>query len=122
MPSRTRKKPSQKPSRKRDSFEGYQIVVRWSEDDDCYLAYAPALPGCITHGATPEEAVRNGKEAVSLWLQDARAHGDSVPKPTHKYSGKMSLRMPASLHQKIAEEAERQGVSINQWVLYKLAG
>ncbi len=59
---------------------------------------------------------------MALWLQDARAHGDSIPKPTHQYSGKMSLRMPASLHRKIAEEAERQGVSINQWVLYKLAG
>lgn len=59
---------------------------------------------------------------MALWLQDARAHGDFVPKPSHKYSGKMSLRMPASLHQKIAEEAEREGVSINQWVLYKIAG
>jgi antitoxin HicB len=121
MPSLTKKRPSRKPSKKLDRFEGYQIVVRWSEDDGCYLAYAPALSGCITHGSTPEKAIGNCKEAVELWLRDARFHGDFIPKPARGFSGKMTLRIPASLHRRIAEEAEREGISINQWVMYKLA-
>jgi len=121
MPSPIKKKSSRKPSKKQDSFEGHQIVVRWSEEDDCYLAYAPALAGCVTHGATPVEAITNGRDAMALWLKEARENGDYIPKPIHGYSGKMTLRMPSSLHQRIAEEADREGVSINQWVLYKIA-
>lgn len=122
MPNRTKQNSLNKPSKRRDSFSGYQIVVKWSDEDQCYLAFAPALQGCMTHGTIPQQAIRNGEDAVALWLEEARKHNDHIPKPTHAYSGKMTLRMPASMHQKIAEEAEREGVSINQWVLHKLAG
>ncbi|MBN2497999.1 MAG: type II toxin-antitoxin system HicB family antitoxin [Deltaproteobacteria bacterium] len=91
MPGRTRKRSSRRPSRERDSFEGYQIVVKWSEEDECYLAHAPALQGCITHGSTPEEAIANGREAVALWLKEARDRGEPIPKPICSYSGRMTL-------------------------------
>jgi antitoxin HicB len=86
------------------------------------LAYAPALEGCVTHGSSPQEALRNGLEAAQLWLDSAVKHGHFIPKPASQYSGRLTLRMPRSLHERIAEEAEREGVSINQWVLTKLAG
>lgn len=121
MPNHIKKKSSQNQLKKQKVNNQYQIVVRWSEEDGCYLAYAPALSGCMTHGDTPEEAISKGEEAVVLWLEEAIARGDKIPKPIHGYSGKMTLRMPSSLHQKIAEKAEREGVSINQWVVYKLA-
>jgi antitoxin HicB len=76
----------------------------------------------MTHGSTAEEAVSNCKDAVGLWLREARTRGDFIPRPALVYSGKMTLRIPASLHRRIAEEAEREGISINQWVMYKLAG
>ncbi len=37
------------------------------------------------------------------------------------YSGKISLRIPRSLHMKLAEEARQEGISLNQYALYKLA-
>lgn len=37
------------------------------------------------------------------------------------YSGKVVLRMPKSLHKKLKEDAANEGVSLNQWLIYKLA-
>jgi predicted RNase H-like HicB family nuclease len=96
-------------------------VVRYSDEDQCYLAYAPALAGCTTHGSTAEDATRQGYEAVQLWLEDALAHGEHIPPPPRQASGKLTLRLPVSLHAKITEAAERDGISINQWIVTKLA-
>ena len=38
-----------------------------------------------------------------------------------EFSGKISLRLPRSLHKNLAQEAESEGISLNQFILYKLA-
>ncbi len=43
------------------------------------------------------------------------------PNPSGQYSGKLSLRIPKSLHRELVEAAEREGVSLNQYALYRLA-
>jgi antitoxin HicB len=122
MPSRTRKTESRRRSRAPvPDSRTYQLVVRWSERDRCFLAEAPALRGCRTHGDSAEEALRHGQEAVALWLEEAIAHGDHIPPPVGDYSGKLTLRLPPSLHQRIALSAERNHVSVNQWILTRLA-
>lgn len=42
----------------------YSVVIQWSEEDQAYLARAPELPGCITHGDTYEEALKNALEVI----------------------------------------------------------
>jgi predicted RNase H-like HicB family nuclease len=41
----------------------------------------PDLPGCTSGGGTVEAALRNAVEAVTLWVEDARADGEKIPKP-----------------------------------------
>jgi predicted RNase H-like HicB family nuclease len=41
----------------------------------------PDLPGCTSGGASVDKALRSAVEAVSLWVEDARADGETVPKP-----------------------------------------
>jgi predicted HicB family RNase H-like nuclease len=41
--------------------------------------------------------------------------------PVSSYSGKFLVRVPRSLHARLAREAEQQGVSLNQWAASKLA-
>ena len=50
-------------------------------------------------------------------------NGFEVPEPiiTEKFSGKFVIRLPKSLHCKLAIEAEKEGISLNQYVLYKLS-
>ena len=40
----------------------------------------PDLPGCTSGGATVDDALRNAVEAVTLWVEDARADGEKIPK------------------------------------------
>lgn len=41
----------------------------------------PDLPGCTSGGSTLDNALRNAVEAVTLWVEDARADGEKIPKP-----------------------------------------
>lgn len=59
----------------------YSMVVEWSPEDRLYIARAPELPSCVTHGSTREEAVRQGHDAVASWLDTARARGTAIPAP-----------------------------------------
>jgi predicted RNase H-like HicB family nuclease len=66
----------------------YEIITFWSNEDNTFIADVPELPGCKAHGDSPQEALNNAQEAISLWIDTAREFGDTVPepkggKPTH---------------------------------------
>ncbi|WP_456421607.1 type II toxin-antitoxin system HicB family antitoxin [Thermococcus sp.] len=44
-------------------------VVLESQPEGGYVAYVPALPGCFSQGETKEEALKNIKEAIELYLE-----------------------------------------------------
>ena len=60
----------------------YALHIYWSAEDDAFLVEVPDLPGCMTHGSTPEEAARNAEEAISLWVDTAREFGLMLPDPS----------------------------------------
>lgn len=88
-----------------------------------YVAEIKDLPGCITQGETAEESMAEVEDARVLWIETAYEHGDDIPLPCTdtQYSGKTLLRMPRSLHQKLAEGADREGVSLNQHLVSLLS-
>lgn len=57
----------------------YEIILYWDKLDEIYVAEVPELPGCMAHGETEESALANVKEAISLWIDAARARGDEIP-------------------------------------------
>jgi predicted RNase H-like HicB family nuclease len=59
----------------------YEVIIFWSNEDNAFVADIPELPGCMGHGATQEEALRNAQEATELWLSTAREFGHAVPEP-----------------------------------------
>ena len=59
----------------------YGIVLYWSNEDGAFVAEAPQLPGCMAHGATQEDALREMNEAIRLWIDTSRELGDPVPEP-----------------------------------------
>ena len=81
------------------------------------------LDGCQSTGDTFNEAYGNLMEAMEGWLETKLENGLSIPEPIadEKYSGKFVLRIPKSLHRHLVIEAEKEGVSLNQYALYKLA-
>jgi predicted RNase H-like HicB family nuclease len=62
-------------------MDRYEIILYWSRDDEAFIAEVPELPGCMAHGDSHEEALVNAKEAMALWLDTAKEHGDPIPQP-----------------------------------------
>jgi antitoxin HicB len=62
----------------------YSIRIERLADGDGggYLATVPDLPGCISDGETPEEALKNVQEAIASWLEAAREWKIDIPQPS----------------------------------------
>ena len=58
----------------------YHRVIT-GEPSEGYLGEVPELPGCLTAGATPAEALESLQEAMAVWVESALAHGDPIPEP-----------------------------------------
>jgi predicted RNase H-like HicB family nuclease len=58
----------------------YEIIINWSEDDECFVAEVPELPGCMADGPTYQEAVTHAESAIEDWIEAANQLGRTVPK------------------------------------------
>jgi predicted RNase H-like HicB family nuclease len=56
----------------------YQITLV-PEEEGGYTVLVPALPGCVSYGATVEEATANAREAIALHLANLAAHKEPIP-------------------------------------------
>jgi predicted RNase H-like HicB family nuclease len=103
----------------------YNINIQHIVDEsgNYYFATVREFDGCMSDGATYQEAFENIQEAMAGWIETKRANGFPVPPPIggETHSGKFVVRLPKTLHARLAGEAEREGVSLNQYVLYKLS-
>ena len=103
----------------------YNITMQEIYDESGHYFYAKVmeLDGCQSHGETADEAYANIREAMEGWIEVKLEFGDHIPEPVadNAYSGKFNVRIPKSLHMRLAAEAEKEGVSLNQYALYKLA-
>ena len=64
----------------------YPVVVEplSIEDGGGFAATVPDLPGCMSDGATPEEALSNVQDAIVTWIEAARDLGHEVPAPSRR--------------------------------------
>jgi len=103
----------------------YNIVIRHVNDESgsYYFAKVQELDGCMSDGKTIEEVYSNIREAMEGWIEAKIEAGFDVPLPVDadNYSGRFVVRIPKSLHARLAAEAQMDGVSLNQYALYKLA-
>lgn len=93
-----------------------------SEDEGGgWLITYPDLPGCMSDGETPEEALVNGRDAVAGWIEAMHASGRDIPAPGQRPSGKFITRVPRSMHARLTARARQEGVSMNALVSAFLA-
>jgi predicted RNase H-like HicB family nuclease len=59
----------------------YSLLVRWSPEDDAYIAEVPELEGVASHGGTVAEAAEMAHEAAAAWISVKRAWGRPIPQP-----------------------------------------
>ncbi|MDZ7729718.1 MAG: toxin-antitoxin system HicB family antitoxin [Dehalococcoidia bacterium] len=104
----------------------YHIQLVRDETDDGqagWVASVLELPGCLSQGDTPAEATEHIYDAMAAWFEAMVEDGQPIPDPAVEpaASGRILLRLPASLHERLAIEAEREGVSLNQFAVGVLA-
>jgi len=62
----------------------YAIEIFYSEEDNGFIAVVPELPGCSAFGETEEEALKEIKIAMELWIEVANKEGRKIPEPKSK--------------------------------------
>ncbi|MEA3475137.1 MAG: type II toxin-antitoxin system HicB family antitoxin [Candidatus Cloacimonadota bacterium] len=56
----------------------YRILFR-KEPEGGYTVIVPSLPGCVTYGDTIDEAIKMAKEAILLYIESLKVHGEEIP-------------------------------------------
>ena len=59
----------------------YSVFMYYDEEDQIYVASVPELSGCMAHGNTKEQALREIETAKELWIETALEDGQPVPEP-----------------------------------------
>lgn len=110
---------------KQDLISTYPFIIHHlsAAEGSGYMIEFPDLPGCISDGETIEEAMINGNDAITCWVDAAKHAKRVIPKPGEyeKQSGKWVQRVPKSIHLRLVAKAEEEGVSLNTLVITLLA-
>jgi antitoxin HicB len=107
-----------------DYYMGLPYTIElWRAEEGGWVVRVKELPGCVSQGETPEEAIEMIQDAMQGWLEVSLEMGDAIPepRPEEDYSGKFVVRVPKSLHRQLVDAANREGVSLNQYINVALA-
>jgi antitoxin HicB len=87
-----------------------------ADEDGGYTVIYPDLPGCMTVAEDLTELAMMAADARAAWIETEYELGHDIPLPSYpeEHSGKFNLRLPKSLHRRLAESAARDQVSLNQ--------
>lgn len=73
----------------------YTIIIQAAEEGG-FIAFAPALPGCMTQGETVNEAKENITDAIGAYLEVLQEDGDKIPREAKApLSFKINIPLPA---------------------------
>lgn len=103
----------------------YPFVVKpvdYDKMDVNFIVEYLDFSGVTGGGDTIEEAVSDAREALDMYMEILQEDGKTIPEPTNmSVSGRVTLRVPKTLHYKAVEAAEKEGVSLNSYICDSLA-
>ncbi|GAB6269129.1 MAG: toxin-antitoxin system HicB family antitoxin [Smithella sp.] len=101
----------------------YKMIFYYDAEDKVYIVQFPELPGCISHGKTAKEALKHAYIVKDEWLESAFDDNCIIPEPSLplETNGRITLRIPKSIHQKLIDRAEEEDVSQNQLIVSLIA-
>ncbi len=99
----------------------FQVIA---DPDGGYVIKFPDLPGCFTQVDDINDIGAMAEEIRTLWIETEYDLEHDIPLPSHPdeaYSGKFVVRVGPSLHKQLVEDAKREGMSLNQYIVALLA-
>ena len=106
-------------------LKDYPLTIRPLSEDEGggYLIEFPDVPGCMSDGESPEEAIINGLDALKCSLLTLQEMGAAIPAPGALVaaSGQWRQRVPKTLHSRLVQRAKQENVSLNTLVTAMIA-
>jgi len=101
----------------------HAISIKWSDEDNNFVATIPGIETLSAFGATREEALSELYIAADAYFEVLEEAGKplSMPVKVHPFSGQLRLRMPKSLHAVLSSEAEAENISLNTYIVTLLS-
>jgi antitoxin HicB len=101
----------------------YSMQIFWSEEDGEYVALVPEFPYLSALAKKPDKAVREAVMVTEAVLESLADQGQEPPEPQilSSFSGQIRVRMPRTLHRKLAGRARMEDVSLNTLIVSLLA-
>ena len=95
-------------------YKGYQGTVEISEKDSCLFGKILDIKSLITYeGQTVSELIENFHYSLDDYLETCKIDGIEPEKP---FKGNFNVRINPELHKKVVMIANRNGISLNQFV------
>ncbi|HOZ02853.1 MAG TPA: type II toxin-antitoxin system HicB family antitoxin [Bacilli bacterium] len=93
-------------------------VVEYEPNDTEFEVAFNDFPSVVGAGDTPEEAIKEAYQNLEIFIEDCEEHSIPLPNPSKtnyldEYSGKITIRLPKTLHRDLSEYAKRDGMSLN---------
>lgn len=106
-----------------DTEPQWTYRAQWSPEDREYFGLCLEFPALCARAFTAHAAVERAQRLVEQEVADRLAADMDLPQPLtdRRYSGSFMVRTSPALHAKLMVEAAEQRVSLNQWVVQKLA-
>jgi len=100
----------------------YAIEFVYGETpEEGVVAQVAEWPGCMTAGATREEAIAHLDDAMHDWAEARLRAKLEIPEPMATYSGRVLLRIPRNVHRAAEQRARQEGTSLNTWLTTAIA-
>ncbi|MFC1746391.1 type II toxin-antitoxin system HicB family antitoxin [Candidatus Riflebacteria bacterium] len=104
-------------------FDKYTYRVTWSEEDGEFIGLCAEFPSLSWLSEKQDSAFKGIRKLVAEVIGDMKKNNEKLPEPlsSKNYSGKFQVRIPPSVHRKLAMQAAEAGVSLNRLVSAKLS-
>lgn len=68
----------------------YSVLFQ-KESEGGYTVIVPVLPGCVSYGKDLNEAKKMATEAIALYLESLKAHGEEIPREEEIFYTRLSI-------------------------------
>ena len=100
-------------------INGYQAVIAYDQDINMFRGeFVGINSGADFYAASVEELRKEGELYLQAFLEMCTEDG---VEPRRHFSGKFNLRVPPTLHERLASQAAAHGKSINAWIIELLS-
>lgn len=117
-----------RPNLPRNRIPSRAVAARYSrllvrEKEGGYSAEVLEFPGCYATGETADEAMDNLDAAIAGWVESELEQGHDIPEPfgDDEVSGRLTLRLPPSLHRRALMLAAVEKISLNRFLTAAIA-